>query len=624
VSSSPAKEQVLLRFANGQAVSTSEFLRVYQKNQSISGEVPVQPVTKQSLREYLDVYVAFRRKVMEAEREGLDTSRAFAEELRGYVKQLAATYLIDRSTLNSLVDEAHRRDSLEVTASHLLITCAMDASPADTQRAYSLLTAVRDSITRGLLSFEQAAKRHSQDRGAAANGGSLGTFSALDMIYSFEKAAYTTPEGTVSQPVRTRYGYHLVYVEARKPKAPQRPVAHLFVGNAQRTPELAKARIDSLLTELTRGADFGALVASCSDDKSTAGKGGDLGTVRLIPALESAKRALADGQYSAPVRSQGGWHVLRVGPPVPARSATDIKRDLKQRISRDERFMLAEQALVQRLLREYGYRQQPAALKQLAAGLGGAYLQLKPDSVAKVAASLLDLELAQFAGRPLRGRDLLNFRAAQPTLRGASGKQQSEVLALVNEDLGRLAKQEVLAYEERQLASKYPDYAYLAQEYRDGLLLFSLMDKRVWRRAVEDTLGLKSYHAAHPDSFLSGPRISVRVFGASDSAQAVAACSGTASNLSSSVDTVWAKPSEAQLAQVRSRPGVCLPGARTRKGWEAVQLISELPPATLTYREARADVVRAYQRHLEIELMSELAARFAVTINEAAFDAIRP
>ena len=626
-----ARAEAVAQFADGEPILRESFERIYRKNLTAA-----QSPSNADARAYLELYIAFRRKVKQAQALGLDTTQAFRDELAGYLRQLAASYLTDRARLDQLVDEAVARDQQEVSARHILLTCAPTAAPADTLRIRQRLLVLRDSALSG-VPFDQLARRHSHDPSARRSGGDLGAFSVLDMVYPFEQAAYTTPVGAISGPVRSRYGYHLIQVNARGPKAPVRPAAHLFVAVRGADPAAEAAgrrRIDSLYLAARAGASFAELCACCSDDATTARKAGDLGTQRLLPELDGPKRALEPGQLSEPLRSPYGWHLLRVGDALPPPAQAERRRELRQRVGRDERARLAQQAFVQRLLADYRYTADTAALGALARHLAPRALSLRPGLADSLPPTLAQRPLARFADQRVGAAQLLRYKLEQGDARLApdgptTGQQAAPAAAVLHQleaDLGRYVQQRVLEYEERQLPQRNAEFRALADEYRDGLLMFSLMDQRVWRRALEDSAGLRQFYLAHPDSFRSGPRLAVARLTGPDSAQlaqrARAIHAAPSAPLPDSLRGVEWSPEPELIEALRAgqRPPPHL--RRTAGGWQAVVHLAELPPALLPLAEARPELVRRYQAQLEAQLAAELERRYPLTRNEAVLSRV--
>ncbi|WP_231862206.1 peptidylprolyl isomerase [Rufibacter sp. DG15C] len=215
-----------------EAVPVSEFAYVYEKNNGNSDSA----YSQASVQEYLDLYTNFKLKVAEARSRGLDTTQAFKTELGGYKEQLAQPYLTEKSVTDQLVREAYERSKKEINASHILAAVDMEADPRDTLAAFQKITSLRQQILNG-ASFEVLAKTSSDDPSARENNGQLGYFTALQMVYPFENAAYNTPKGQVSEPVRTRFGYHLIKVNDIRTAQGEIKVAHIMVRATQGMPK---------------------------------------------------------------------------------------------------------------------------------------------------------------------------------------------------------------------------------------------------------------------------------------------------------------------------------------------------------------------------------------------------
>lgn len=360
-----------LMTVDGKPVSRAEFEAIYKKNNKEAS------VTKEALDEYLELFINYKLKVREAESLGMDTITKFRNELDGYRKQLARPYLIDRELNDALMREAYDRSQQEVRASHILIQVAPDASPEDTLAAWKRLTALRERVMKG-EEFAAVAKGlgGSEDPSAQKNGGDLGWFSALQMVYPFENAAYNTPEGTVSQPVRTRFGYHIVKVTGRRPARGQMKVAHIMLRSTdQDTPEKqqnAEQRIREIHKQVAAGTlAFADAALKFSEDESSSTKGGELpqfGTGKMIEEFEDAAFALRQpGQISEPVKSRFGWHIIKCIEAIPPPSYDQAKAELKTKIARDSRAEITRKAFMERLRKEYEYTTYPANLKKVIA-----------------------------------------------------------------------------------------------------------------------------------------------------------------------------------------------------------------------------------------------------------------
>ncbi|MBF9223984.1 peptidylprolyl isomerase [Hymenobacter ruricola] len=481
-------------------VPANEFAYVYRKNNSSAPDYG----TRQSVTDYLDLYTNFRLKVLEAEQRGLDTTQAFKRELEGYRQQLAQPYLTEKSVTDQLVREAYDRMSQEVNASHILIRVAPDATPQDTLKAYRKVEELRKQALAG-EDFGVLARANSEDPSAKENAGKLGYFTAMQMVYPFESAAYKTPVGQVSQPVRTRFGYHLIKVNDKRAAQGEIKVAHLMIrvnANAAKSDSLtAKKKIDELYSRLKKGENWDKLVAQFSEDAGSAANGGELppfGTGRMIPSFEEvAFKLQKPGDISAPVQTPYGWHVIKLIEKQPLAKFADLEAGLKSKVAKDSRSELNKAAFLKRVRQEDQFAEVPAAKtyvfsKADTALVAGRFKYAAPAAGAKLAKGAVsdNSPLFTIKGKPYTVKDFLTY--AQQNQHPRTGAQPSFAMQQLYD---QYVEQSLTDFEKNSLDTKYEDYRMLVKEYRDGILLFQLMDEKVWSKAIEDTVGLKKYFA---------------------------------------------------------------------------------------------------------------------------------
>jgi peptidyl-prolyl cis-trans isomerase SurA len=495
--SSEPTAQPLFTVADTQ-VYPEEFLYVYRKNNV--GNDSLSPA--EDMRQYLDLYVNFKLKVQEAYNQGLQNQPTFLAELEQYKDQLGQPYLTENSVTEELVNEAYARMQQEVRAAHILINVAPGAPAADTLKAYQKAVELKQKVLNG-ANFGQLAKENSDDPSAKQNEGDLGYFSALQMVYPFENAAYTTPVGKISEPTRTRFGYHLVKVLDKRPSKGKVRVAHLMV-RTQPNPsaeqqEAAKAKVDEIYKRLQQGEEWDKLVRQFSEDRSTAERGGELqpfGTGQMIPSFEEAAFALSpQDSISEPVQTQYGWHIIKLIEKQPVPALEEVKEDLAARVKRDTRSQLQEEALINRLKQENNLQNIQENLEFTWQQADSSLLKTgrwnyKPDSIN--------------AQRPLftiaDSTYTLGEFARWTTQRPLPVRSGTPAYAL-EQAYKTWQKEQLMAYEEAHLADKYEDYRMLVKEYHDGILLFQLMEENVWNKALADTSGLKQYFSNNADQY---------------------------------------------------------------------------------------------------------------------------
>lgn len=624
------KSPALLTFGNKQTVTQAEFERVYQKNNG--GYEKAKTHTPAQYREYMDLYTNFKRKVFEAEAMGLDKQPAFVQEYEQYRKQLAQPYLTAKEVEDRLIQEAYDRSKAVVNADHLLISIAEGASPADTLEAYKKIMAYRDSVVTGGKAFGYMAEKYSTDPSAKTNKGNLGYFTAFDMVYPFESAAYNTAVGGVSMPVRTQFGYHLVKVNDRKPFDGKKRVAHIIVrvGDRYSAKDTAQARkrIFEIHEQLKQGADFVELAKQFSDDAGTATKGGDLGFGRLIPEMENAKAVLGEGGFTEPFMTSFGWHIMKVTEVEKIKSFEESKSQLKQKISRDSRSQISREVLIERVKKAGGYKSNDAVLTSFAAKLPADFARgnWKPDSGAKYPEVLFTIGDTT--------RTLQHFvtylQAKHPRFPNMTAQEAAKAA------FKQYADEEVVHFEEARLPETNPDYRFLLKEYHDGILLFTLMEKMVWKKAVEDTAGLHKFYDANRDQFKADETVDVREYRTTkrEVADQVLAMLNEGKT-DAEIDSVVNKTSSIALTRTRvfhergksnadatlfDKKVGYISGIIEDKNMFRIQVIEQkLPAGVKVFDMAKSECITKYQDYLEKQWLAELAKKYPVKINEKVF-----
>ncbi|MES2730800.1 MAG: peptidylprolyl isomerase [Bacteroidota bacterium] len=511
VSEPKQKPSTVIVSVGNTPIYSSEFEYVYKKN-SLSTDSS----SEQNLRDYLNLYTNFKLKVMEAEGQGLDTLSSFKQELEGYKKQLAQPYLTEKSVTESLVKEAYTRSQEEVNASHILLTLSPEADPTDTLKAYNDLMDLRKRALAG-ENFAELAKVNSQEPNASNSAGNLGYFTALQMVYPFEDAAYKTPKGGVSMPVRTRFGYHLIKVNDRRPSQGKVKVAHIMVRINPDAPkddtDAAKNKINEIYERLVKGGNWGELCKEFSDDNGSKNKDGELpifGTGSMIPSFEESAFALQKtGDYSKPVLTPYGWHIIKLLEKKGLEPFAELEPTLRQKVSKDSRSDLNRTALIQRLKKENSFIEIPSVLT---------------DVLAKADTSLSKGNWTYNPSDKLQSKTLFTINKNVFPVKGFFDYVKS-----TQQDKGKISPayymqllyksyvdREIMAYEEANLENKYPDYKSLVKEYRDGILLFQMMDTKVWTKAITDTVGAKTFFENNKDKYTWGQRATATIYNAAN------------------------------------------------------------------------------------------------------------
>ena len=624
-----------------ESVSLADFEHIFLKNNRDS------VITEAALDEYMELFINFKLKVQAAEALGMDTVETFQKELAGYRTQLARPYLTNNELLDELVRQAWERKQEEVRARHILVSCSEQANPVDTLKAWKRANAMRTRILNG-EDFEAVAlsKAGSDDPSVRDNGGDLGWFSAFQMVYPFEEAAYTTAVGDLSPIVRTRYGYHFLEVTGRRDARGEIRAAHIMIrtkeGADDATLKAAEERINSIHDLLSKGIPWEELALKMSEDASTASKAGELpwfGTGKMVEEFENAAFGLTeDGQISAPFKTSYGWHIVkRLEYRAPATFEAS-KRELQKKVSRDSRSELTRASFLENLKAEYNYTSNATAIKSLKR------IAAKQDSVffpghplANVPSKTAAATLRTIGDESATVADFVDYLNIVKIRNADAGAN-----TVIDEQLTSWSDKLLLDYEDARLEAKHDDFRLLMEEYHDGILLFELTDEKVWSKAVKDTAGLEAYHAAHVGDFMWDTRAEVDIFTCADEKAVKAARKAVKKGkdlVAFQRDYNAENGNSITLTSGRFSEGDNTWGDRVLAD-AAAGALSEKAPAFATYEgggdetvlvhvgavrspepktlaEARGQVIAAYQDHLEAEWIEALRAGTTVEVNRA-------
>ena len=499
----------VLMTVNGEKITKSEFEYIYNKNNSNDA------VDKKSLDGYLDLFTVFKLKVADAKAAGIDTTQAYTSELAGYRAQLANNYLTDKALEEKLRAEARKRLKEIVNVSHILLRLSENPTPADTLAAFNKILDIRKRLE--TEDFETVARQTSEDPSAVNNGGTLGNITAFMMVYPFESAAFNTPVGKISQPVRTQFGYHLVKVNARQANPGELHIAHISLNAPNYLPadslQKRKQQINDIYNRIKAGENFENLVY-LSDDKSTpTGELPWFGVGRILPEIEKTAFALNVGEISAPLQSPMGFHIIKL---LGKRPMELSDADFDRMFNNSDRAALPVLSFVKNLRTEYNLKLNEANLNDFYE-LGKKYAL--SDSLFRAAAAKFgNKPLFTFANQTATQADFAQYLAA----RNFAGKVDSKFT--IDEMLAQMQNERLFDYASAELENTNPEFKNLMQEYRDGILLFEISNRNVWEKASTDTLGLQAFYDAHRDNYRwEQPHFKGRIIFAPDEATADAA-----------------------------------------------------------------------------------------------------
>jgi len=613
-------------------VRVSEFKYIYEKNNADKADY-----SQKSITEYLELYKRFKLKVAKARSQGLDTIKTLQEELNGYRKQLAATYLKDKEISEKLVDEVVDRYSEDREVSHLFVALNDNMTREQGAAAEEKIQSMhRKLIKNSGVGFEQMAKTLSEDKASSKNGGRLGYYTAPlpDGFYNFESAMYNTPEGQFSEPFQSKMGFHIIKVSNVRPARGEMEIAHILVRSKSKGQTIsgAKLKADSLYLQLERGRKFEDVAKVFSADKKTNQKGGYLGFFGINQyeaSFEDAAFALTeDGAYTKPIETSIGYHIIkRISKRVNENNKRAKKR-IETRINNNERFKIAEQKLIDDVKKETNFVENRSMLVRLNRDLDETFYSYKwsPQLYDNNSKPLFTMANKAYTINDFTAylknnvRERLKFPKAKP------------VVQATNELYEKFMKEKIMDYEEANLENKYPDFKALMREYREGILLFEITKNEVWDKASLDTVGLQQFYDAHSQDYVWPDRIRTeKIVVESDASDKVAKAydyakkKGVDKFKKKYINDSDYKVSGSESIFEADAPELQNLERKTGKVTDITMIdnkgtfytyVSNLKAATKTLQEARGYVIADYQEHLEEEWIATLRNEFPINVNQ--------
>jgi len=613
---------------------TDEFVRVYKKNLDL-----VKDDSQKDLNQYLDLFIGYKLKVNKAYKLNLQDNPSYQNELRSYRTQLSRNYVSDTKVTKELIEEAYRRSLKEINASHILLMLDENAEPADTLKVYNKALEIRKKILAG-ESFEAVAEKNSQDPSVKENKGHLGWFSVFRMVYPFESAAYKTPKGDVSMPVRTRFGYHLIKVNDVRDNRGQVVVAHIMTlkGDNPEQESKAKATIEDVYQKLKQGESFETLAQLHSDDKASSGKGGLLqkfssGDLSSEIFENKAFSLTQSGQYTEPFLSEFGWHIIKLVEKVPVKTFEESESEMDNRIRKDDRSKLINASLHEKLKKKYSVHRDEKNYAKVKNAVTDKYYTkewMLPANIKDFNVKLLTIN----KDKTIAADAFLNYLNAQQR----NEVKVKPVAKLVDYLYKKFQEEQLLVYYNENLEKEFPEFANVMEEYRDGLLLFDLMEKEIWLKAKTDSLGLQKFYETNKANYQWKDRVHADIF-SSTNENVIKKAQGYLKK-NKTTDFIKEKLNVKGKVEIIEKTGLFEIGAEElpkhknyRKGvtdivkeggyYFVTRINEELGKGDKTLEEIKGKVINDYQQYLEQNWVNELKKEFSIKVNENIFAKVK-
>ena len=494
------------------------------------------------------------------------------------------------------------------------------------------------------------------------------------MVYPFETAAFNNKIGDISMPVSTRFGYHILKTNDKRPARGEVHVAHIMCIVPQGSPDSlwikADKKINSLYSKLKEGADFAKTAQESSEDVGSSKNGGELpwfGTGRMVPEFEQAAFKLQNpGDYSAPVKTSYGWHLIKLLEKRSIPEFETVKSDLKNKITRDERAEAGSTSFVNKIKAAYGFTENKELLNQFYVSENNTTIAKTPAEKSKkqtvdpktkktislsaenATKKILNLNIDDNTARKV----LFSFANTNYTVAGFKDYLKTIVPwdsaksaeNYINDAYQQYTKKTLLAFENSQLESKYADFKNLIQEYHDGILLFNLSDSLIWSKASKDTAGLEAFYGAQKNQYMWPERLEASVVTCKTMDLAQKAIKNVKKIktrekiqnqlVSLACDTIvgldcisleynrFSRGENPAIDSIAWEKGITKPFTKNGK-IQFVVIYNKLAPMPKSLDESRGLIIADYQTYLDNQWVSQLRKKYPIFIDSEILNQLK-
>ena len=629
--SSASSAQTLFTYGSA-SVDKQEFLRAYNKNKT-----PINDKEK-SLREYLDLYVKFKLKVKAARDLRLDTLPQLVSDLEAFRGQIAESYMNNDVEVDRLIDESFDRSQKDLHVVHFFVAVDNNMIPADTLKAYQASQAVADQFKRSNNNIVQTASALSASY-VPVKGSDLGFITVFTLPYHYENLVYGLRPGETSKPYRASKGWHVFYLTGERTSTGRWRIAQILLAAApgDQGNTALKKKADSVYNLLAKGADFSELAKTASDDKMTYMTGGEMpefGTGRYDPAFESEVYKLSkDGEYSRPFASEFGYHIIKriKQTPTPSdKKDLDFLSDLKQKVLQDSRINTAKEIFTRDITKQVGLKKLSGVKEEDLYRFADS-VSTSPDAPISKSIPIYNKPLLTVGKKTLIGSNWLSFVR---DYKAASGLYKGETNSALYD---KFVNTSVLDYYRTNLETFNPDFRYQMDEFRDGNILFEIMERNVWSPAGNDSAGLTKLYNENKSKYLWGASASILVFNCTNKAigdealDAIKKGKDWKKLIEEKNSAVQADSGRYEISQIPMDNGIVpaeglitSPIVNTMDGSTSFIKFIRLymPGQQRSFDEARGLLINDYQLILEDRWISTLKKKYPVKVNEEVFSSL--
>lgn len=622
-SCSPEHSRTVLAEFGNDKITLGEFENVYAKN--TGGYTAAQKDSLGKLKNFLDLYVNFKMKLKDAQVRGFDKNPSLNAELKDYKEKIGVSYLLEKDIVTPGIETLYDQLKYELRVSHIMIR---PDSTGD-ENARKLTAAIIDSLNNG-KSWDEMTRKYSTDFYSKGKGGDIYYITAGMISPDFEEYVYKTPVGTYyPEPVKTKWGYHVIKVTDKRPRLARLRAAHImidFKDDSSRVDSAAAlAKIKDIKSQLDKGADFAKLAEKYSEDPGSAKNGGDLGFFErgmMVKEFDETAFNLKVGEVSGIIKTVYGYHIIKALEHQAVGPFESEKENLKK-LFRKTRYDAAYNNYVAGLKNKYSFSvNQPVAgyiaKNSDSTKVGSAYWESNWRTAVKDTA-LFYIDKSGFTVDSV-------FNKIQDVQQFANRIIDAK---LINEAVNSVGAEMLLTREASQLDKRDSQFASLMDDYKNGIYIFKLQDEEIWGKIKLDSLKLVEYYEKNKEKYRWNNRVAFsEIYATNDSLinryydmltkgenfDSLAKKFTERSGFREKAGAFQLMDTNASLLATKANE-LSVPGSYTKPfksgtGFSIVRLNSKDAARLKSFEEAKAEVSGAYQesesKRLEDEYISSL------------------
>ncbi len=621
----PLYSQTLFTYGN-KAVTKNEFIKAFDRNPSADTTS-----RKESLKNYLDLYIKYKLKVQAAYDEKLNQTDEYKSEANNFKNEMAETAINNEANMNSLVREAFTRSRKDIQLAQIFIPVA---AGSDTATAFAKINEAYSQLKNG-KSFSDVVTQFAQDKISKQNDGNIGWITVFSLPYEAENIIYNLKSGDYAKPYHSRIGYHIFKYVKERPAVGKRKIEYILFATSPNASDDEKktiqAQADSVYNLIQKGASFADMQAQFSVKKSNHNTT-EVSVGQYSPDFENEIFALEkEGDISKPFVTAYGYNIVKLiqkETATPDTSDITVKAEMQQKISSDDRLAVAKQNLQNKWLIATGYKPAVYNKQELwqftdTALIGGNTSHFKTINNNTV--------LASFPKKKIMVSDWMQF----VQMKIQEGNTKPDYKQLLPQFISYITTN----YYKQNIEDFHPELKPQIDEFNDANLLFAAMDKHVWSKASQDTVGLLQYYTMHKEKYNWAPGANAIVVSANNKqvADELAAkikespvkwrdltdSYGSLAQADSSrfeQDQLPVKNVDAIKANYLSEPAAANDGNNFTFVY-ITKVHTQTEPRS--FDDARGIVINDYQQVVEDKWLADLKKKYPVKVNESVFNNIQ-